>query len=479
MRPPKYILLLPYLAILIGCQGLAPTEETRIPFLQMTIPDNWTAFAKASEQADQADQPDAKVAMDTGENPTGDPIPSWLDDFDDPRLQALVREAFGKNFDLEAALARVKAARAQAKRQGAEKLPELTANSSASRSKSAITNTTSSNLELGMNISWEIDLWNRLDNAAKAAVADEKAQQAEYRMAKLALAANVAKAWFDAIESDQQLRLAEKTVRSFENSLRTIEQRYRLGIGPALDVRLTRENVATAHSQREIRARNRDTSVRSLEILLGGYPAASLSIQPNLPELRQAVPVGLPSDLLNRRPDIIAAQARLLATDHRLAAARANRLPSVRLTASGGTASHELHNLLRADSLLWQLIGNLTQPLWDGGRLSAQVEIAAANRQQASAKYAAVALRAFREVESALTAEVLLAKQEAALRIATQEANAAAVLALDQYRQGLSDIITLLSTQRREFDAERSLLAVTKQRLNTRIDLYLALGGGF
>jgi len=489
MRFPRSIFAALLLGALAGC--IKPTQVSEPP-LQVTLPENWTALGDAAARVDTQADPQAdpltdpqtdpsvvsKATADTIQ-PTSDFIPPWLADFDDPTLHALVKEAVGENFDLNVALARVKAARARAEQEGAQRLPEFTTDFSASRARSGLTGTVSNTFDLGVNVSWEVDLWNRLDNAAKAAVAQVKAQEADYHMARLALAANVANAWFNAIESEQQLLLAEKTIVSFENSLGTIERRYRLGIGSALDVRLARENTATARSQREIRARNRDTAVRSLEILLGRYPSATLDIRQDLPKLQHAVPVGLPSDLLDRRPDIIAANAKLLAIDYRLAAARTNRLPGIRLTASGGAASHELRDLINPGSLAWNLLGNLTQPLWNGGRLSAEVDIAVADRQQAAAEYTAVALRAFREVESDLTAEVLLENQETALQIATQEATAAAVLAMEQYRQGLSEIVTLLSTQRREFEARSSLLSIIKQRLNTRVDLYLALGGGF
>lgn len=482
MRHLQTILIMPCLGALVGCVNPLQVSE---PHPGAPLPEKWTAPGEMAAKGMAIEKPESELDAtadadaDAGGAPPDDPIPSWIADFDDPKLPALVKEAAGKSFDIEVALARVKAARARAKREGAEKLPDIDGAFSASRARSGLTGTTANNFDLGIDIGWEIDLWNRLDNAAKAAVAEAKAQELDYLMARLSLAANVANAWFDAIESEQQLRLAEKTIASFENSLNTIERQYRLGIGTALDVRLTRENVASARSQREIRARNRDTAARALEILLGRYPSATLDIPPNLPGLQREIPVGLPSDLLDRRPDIIAANARLLAADHQLAVARANRLPGIRLTASGGTASGELRELLRPDSLAWSLLGGLTQPLWDGGRLAADVEVASADRQRAGAEYALVALRAFREVESALTAEVLLANQEAALDVAAQEAKAAVALAMEQYQRGLSDIVTLLSTQRREFDARSSFLSIAKQRLTTRVDLYLALGGGF
>lgn len=416
----------------------------------------------------------------------GDTAASWLTQFDDPVLHALVAEALGRNFDLDAAHARVLAAQARARQAGAARLPEIGAGFSASRAKNRTvgvipnhSGTISNRFGLDANISWEADLWGRLGNTAKAAAEESEASRADYRATRLALAGNVARAWFESIEAGQQLRLSNKTVTSYQNSLKTTEQRYRLGIGSALDTRLARENLATALAQREIRARNRDAAVRSLEILLGRYPAGTLNIHEDLPGLQKEIPAGLPSELLDRRPDIIGASARLSAKGHQLLAARTNRLPSLGLTASAGTASDQLRDLTDWDTLAWTLAGNLLQPIWRGGELRAQVSLAGALEQEAWAQYTAVVLQAFREVESTLTAENLLARQEAALRTAEEEATAASALALDRYRQGLSDIVTLLSTQRREFTAKSSLIAITKQRLQTRVDLHLALGGGF
>lgn len=482
---PRLILAMPCFMILTGCINPMGVSE---PHPGIAVPERWTASEKTSagETAREKTapkgaiiEPGPRMAPSAGNAPPADPALSWLLDFDDATLRALVLEATKKNFRIGIALARVKAARVRAEQKGAEKLPEVTANLGAARARSGLTGSVSNTFDLGMDISFDLDLWNRLDNAAKAALAEAKAEEADYRMTRLSLAADVANAWLDAIEREQQLRLADKTIRSFETSLSSIVRQYRLGIGSALDVRLARENLATARARRESRARDRDTAARALEVLLGRYPAGALPIQRDLPALRREIPAGLPSDLLHRRPDLIAAKAKLLARGYDLAAAKANRLPGIRLTASGGTASDELGNLLRLDSLAWSILGGLTQPIWDAGRLSGDVEIANADRRQAAAEYAQAALQAFRQVESALMGETLLANQETALAIAAREARAATVLAMEQYQRGLADIVTLLSSQRREFDAESALLSIRKERLRRRVDLYLALGGGF
>ena len=411
-----------------------------------------------------------------------EPVEPWLADFGDQVLVALVDEALGRNFDLRAAAARVAAARARARIERADLFPSVEADLSAARRRSSTTGTsgtTANSFDLGGELRWELDLWGRLGNAARAAVLEAEGERADYHAARLSLAANVARAWFETIEADQQVRLAEKTVESFENSRETIEQQYRSGIGNALDVRLARENVATARSRFSNRLQELDGARRSLEVLLGRYPGAAVEVRRDLPAVKREVPVGLPSELLNRRPDLVAAERRLVATEHRVSEARANRLPSLRLTTSGGVASRELRDLLDWDALVWSLVGGLTQPIFEGGRLKAEEALSRAENHEAWAAYAQVALNAFREVETALAAESRLAEQEEALREAAMELREASVLALDRYRQGLSDIVTLLDTQRRAFNADSALLLTKRQRLQTRIDLYLALGGDF
>jgi len=407
----------------------------------------------------------------------------WLEDFDAPRLQELVDTALTHNHDLRAAAARVAAARAQARIAGAPLLPEAELGLDAARSKQRISGGTSSRASNSFNleaaVSWDPDVWGRLGNTARAAAVDADAARADYRGARLLLAADVARGWFAAIEAELQLQLAARTVESFRDSLAVIEERYRAGLNTALDVRLARENAASGENVLATRRRERDAVLRTLEVLLGRYPRAELTLAEALPGVRDAVPAGLPAELLGRRPDLVAAERRLQAAGERLEEAGKNRLPSVRLTASGGTASSQLHELLDWDNLVWSLLAGITQPLFQGGRLSAEQALARADRREAWAAYAQAVLTAFREVETALAAEVRYVEQEAALRRASEEAGAAADLALARYRQGLTDIVTLLEAQRRAFNAESTRLRTARERLANRVALHLALGGDF
>ena len=195
--------------------------------------------------------------------------------------------------------------------------------------------------------------------------------------------------------------------------------------------------------------------------------------------MKQEVPVGLPSELLARRPDIISAERRLAAAGRILKSEKRNRLPSFRLTGNGGTSTDTFSQLLNSKFLVWNLAANLTQPIFKAGELKAKVALAEARRNEAVAEYAQVALQTFLEVETALNTEEQLKNQEVALVTAASESEEAETIALDEYTKGLIDIVTLLDSQRRTFQSRSDLIQVRNQRLQNRIDLYLALGGGF
>jgi outer membrane protein TolC len=218
---------------------------------------------------------------------------------------------------------------------------------------------------------------------------------------------------------------------------------------------------------------------RQLEALLGEYPSGLLEGAGDLPGVPSPPPVGIPAQLIGRRPDLIAAERRLAAADSRLSASRAALYPRISLTASGGTVSEELGDLLSAERVVWTILGNLVQPIFQGGRLLAQVDARAGRKAEAIATFAQQALGAFSEVEQALAVDSLLATREEALRRSAQNAEVAVVIAQNRYAQGIENLIVVLESQRRALDARSAWLAVRRERLENRIDLHLALGGGF
>ena len=243
----------------------------------------------------------------------------WLDDLPSKRLKKLIVEALDHNYDLKAAAARMRAARARSVIEGAERFPQVRGVQDSSRRLTVDPENVrqrSNDFGLALNLSWEIDLWGRLRDLSAASARDADAVEADYRAARLSLAANTAKAWFNAIETELQVVLARDTLTSFNNNLDIIQRAFEAGVDDpggdnALDLRLARANSAGAENQLALAKRNRDAAARSLETLLGRYPANEVQVANDLPSLRRKVPAGLPSELLLRRPDLIAAELRL------------------------------------------------------------------------------------------------------------------------------------------------------------------------
>lgn len=439
------------LSFFTACSEFTPRDKTGIK-----VPDNW-----------QANVATAKFDASTG----------WLDDIEDPYLRLLTTEAIESNHTLRAAKAKVNSAKAQRDITGAPLLPELAISADAAQNDNG--NSISNDFSLSGNISWEADLWGRLGNRAKAAIYNEKAALADYRGARLSLAAEVALGWFGTIEARQQEELSIKTSQSFGAALNIIEERYRLGLNSALDVRLARTEVAAANNDVVKRRRELDALKRRLDVLIGRYPSAEIKAAEHLPQIKKSIPPGLPSSLLARRPDLVAAELRLSAAGEEQTSAGKNRLPSIRLTANGGTSSSRLSDLLDWDRLIWNIMGGITQPLFQGGRLKAEEALARSAHKGAWEEYAQAVLVAFREIETALAAEVLYEEQLTFLSEASKEAAMAADLALSQYSQGITDVNTLLQAQRRAFNAKSTSLRTERDRLDNRINLYLALGGDF
>ena len=442
--------------VLTGCVQVTPPGED---VLTVAPPDNWSA----SKQSDPV-------------------MGGWVLAFDDPGLTGAVDEALEDNLQLQAALARLDQAEALARIEGAGRWPDLSLSGSASRQMNnnlvdPPVRVRSDRFGVDAVMSWELDLWGRVRAQTMAAAVDAEAARAEYAALRLSLASRVASAWFSTISSRRQEALAMETVSSFEANLTTVQERFERGLSPALDLRLTRANVASARSTESLQKRLADTSARQLEVLLGRYPSASVGVSEALPELLDSVPAGLPSDLLLRRPDIIASANRLMAADARLKESKRALLPAIRLTGTYGRASNELDNLLKDSFDVWSLLGNITAPVFQGGRLRANVDRSDARLQEAVANYRDTVLTAFREVETTLASEVFLREQLSALQVSVEESVGAQELAEERYERGLVDIITVLESQRRAFNARSAYISLQNELLQNRLALYLALGG--
>jgi NodT family efflux transporter outer membrane factor (OMF) lipoprotein len=411
----------------------------------------------------------------------------WADDFNDPGLHALIDEAVSHNLSLVAAAGRRDATLAGSRVGRSEVWPSLGLNGSYNESSRQVADDGSTSNDIvtstyGANarLSWEIDLWGRLRNGYRADLADAQAAEADFRAARLSVAGRTAKAWYAALEAKQLLELSRSTLDAFLQNQRTVEEGFERGIGGALEVRLIRANVASARSSVESSLRTWEDALRNLELLLGRYPAAELEVMADWPELSASVPAGLPSELLLRRPDVIAAERAVAASQQRRYESQKALLPNLSLSLSGGTSASSLNDVLNLDAAqVLSQAWTLSQPLFQGGRLRANAARNEALERQAVANFTSVVLTAFGEVEAGLRNQASFARDFEAARVAAEESIAAEELAWERYGSGLADITTALDANRRSLNAQRSLIQVTNRRIQSRLDLYLALGGGF
>jgi NodT family efflux transporter outer membrane factor (OMF) lipoprotein len=322
-------------------------------------------------------------------------------------------------------------------------------------------------------------VWNRIGSGELAAMTNARARYAELAGARLSLTGQVARAWFAAVEAGRQVELAETSLASFSFSAERVRARFEGGLRPSLDLRLALAELAQAEAALAQRAEQQARAVRQLETLVGRYPSGDYVGSADLPDVPGRVPGGLPSDLVHRRPDLVTAELQVVASDARLAQAEAELRPRFSLTGGTGTSSNQLTSLLDRNLFVWSFVGGLVQPLFNNGRLSAAVDRSESAVEEALANYENRILESYREVESALAAEDILARMERALEEAVLQSEAAREQAEERYRLGLTDIITVLSAQRSSFNSESQLLAVRRSRLENRVDLHLALGGGF
>lgn len=418
----------------------------------------------------------------------------WWRSFGDPHLEALVVTALERNQDLRAAAARVDAAQALARIAGADLKPQASADLSASRrrqnfiglpipgSDGGVLSSTSTNVGTNLNISWEVDLWGRIRAGASEARSTLAAAQLDYQAARQSLAAQTAKAWFGVVESARQVDVAVRTRQTRSTTLERIRRRYDAGLASPLELRLAISDFSLAESLVAQRERQADAARRGLQLIVYQYPSGELdqlAAETSLPMLPDPLPAGTPAELVTRRPDLAAAEARLEASGFNTTEARRALYPRLTITGSAGRLSDELDDLLDNDFSVWSLAGGLLAPLFQGGRLRAAVDLAEAQQEESLARYVQGVLLAFSEVEQSLAAEGFLSRRDEALRTAVTEANAALDLAETQYAAGLISYLAVLESQRQALNAESQLLAVERQRLDARIDLHLALGGGW
>ena len=466
--------LLPLAAALL-LSGCAVGPDYQRPAI--AVADAWNrAGASAPEAAQPADK--------AGER--------WWSLYADPVLDALVAEALTNNADIQIAAARVLEARAIAGTVDADRYPSLSAGIAGSRSKSTLLGTFPQPADLPriqndhratFDASYEIDLWGKFRRAGEAARAELLAADSARDAVHLGLSAGVARQYFALLAADAQVQVAERTVASRGETLTLFRQRLEVGTLSEYDLHQAEAEEAAARSRLASLRRERERAETALAVLLGRSPrdvleGAVVRGAPGVPP-PPAVPAGLPSDLLLRRPDLREAEQRLMAANARIGAARAQYFPSVGLTAYSGGESVVFSKLFTGPAGIFSFAANLTQPIWNAGRIGFGVEAAEARRDQALAQYKQAVANAFKDVRDALAAQTT-AHDTLAAESARATALEKALLAAEQrFDAGIASRLDVL-------DVERNLLAAELARIDAQYaqraalaDLFKALGGGW
>ena len=341
LQSRKYLIWIGISVLILMLPGCAYFTSADAPPKTIIIPEQWTATSDSEKL----------------------PIKPWTQEFSGIELNKMIQEAYNQNPNIQYLIAGVSIAEEQVWISGSTMLPQIDAGISGNRSQRSnisgfsVSSPRSTTYGFNLGFLWEIDLWYKLGNELEAAQHDQTAAESDLQAAKLSLAANITKTWVDGIVADQQVELTRKTISSFKNALDIIEQGYDRGIYNALDVHLARTSWLNAQGREQGFLRIKDEATRTLESSLGRYPSGTLIFPDQLPIVTEALPNSLPSSLLERRPDIIAATERFYASDQRMLKARKNMLPTIQFSGSGGTSTKKFSEIFNPEFLIWNIAG--------------------------------------------------------------------------------------------------------------------------
>ena len=462
---PPLILLSAFL--LSGCETLSelrphPSSQTEIDAALgsqiQNLPTSW--------QAAQARIGDVQIG--------------WIEQLGDATLTHLVNEAIDNNRDLIAGAANVERAYALAQQAGVPLKPTIAASGGGNRNmfiSGPLPDTSAINW--GVSASWEPDIWGRLKATQKSAYASAQAAESDYIFAQHSIAAAVAQSYFAAIEAKLQIDVSRKSLATLSETDRIVDVQFAEGLAMAQDAALSESDLSARRADIAVAEGRYRQALRALEILVGRYPGADLDVSESLPDVPALPPADTPASLIERRPDVLADALDVAASFYNLDSAEVNRLPSLSLTASSGSSSDQLKDLLNPDQIFVNLATSLTYLVFDGGLNKALISEADASRRAALAAYADTVLIALEEVETSLDQINVLELQAEALRQSAAEANRALSIANVRYNEGESDLLDTLNIEARVVSAESALVTAERAILNEWVTLNLALGGSW
>lgn len=435
-------------------------------------------------------RPAAPIAPEWPEGRAAEGVPAtaigYADYFPDPRLKALIAIGLERNRDLAIATARIAEARGLYGVQRSSQFPGLEADGSLIRNRTSASDAGGdpvirTRYAAGLVVpAFELDFWGRVRNLSDAARSQYLATEAGRQAARLSIVRSIAVAYWQAREAEERIALGEATLKSRQEGVRIARQRLNAGVTSALDFRQAESLLTQAETELAALKLARAEARNLIVVLVGGpFPqelpgALPLSAQ----KPAQPLSAGLPSDLLEARPDIVAAEEQLKAARANVGAARAAFFPQIALTGGLGYASADLGSLFSDDGLNWSFGPSISIPLFDWGRRKGNVDVAVARTDIAVATYEQTVQQAFREVADALAGRRYLAEEVEAQERATAAQREIARLAQIRYREGVANYLEVLDAERNLFTAEQSLLSLRRQELTNLAALYAALGGG-
>lgn len=411
------------------------------------------------------------------------------------QLERLIEEVLLNNWDFKKAATNVQRAAANAKISASKKYPKFNGgiggarnersflgfpfggDQESSEAKPKVSKSLFSSYGMSLDMNWEIDLWGRMRAGQEAFIAEFEASAYELKGFKASLAGQTAKIWFSLLGAKEQEELASRTLASFKETQRMLRDAFEAGNGTASQIRLAASDVEVAVALLEQRKSQVRAAARQLEILLGRYPGGVIKAKGGLPKMPPPPPPGIPSDLLNRRLDIIAAERRLAAADRRIKEAKLALFPQISLTGSSGRTSEKLRDLADSAFGVWNIGGQAGQQFFRAGEILANVKLRQIMKTEAYIDYQSEVLEALREVETCLDNEVILRNRWNALVRAEDHLVEAYKRAVDEYRRGIGTSTNLLFTQRQMLSVSSQVLEIRRMRLENRINLHLTLGG--
>ncbi len=477
----RFQFLIPLLGVvplMIGCT-VGPNYKrpsVDVPGMYRGAPADMVSIHQAQQQSPAAPTKPMPSTASLGDE-------KWWEVFQDKELQNLIRTALKNNYDVRIAATRVLQAQAQLGITRADQLPSLSVGGSETNQRSALPPFPAFESTLGQltaSASWNLDFWGRYRRATEAARATLIANEWAQKQVIATLVGNVATDYFQLRQLDLQLDISKRTLASRQDSLQLTAIKEQHGLASLLDVRQAEQLVDSAQTEITDLERQITQQENNLSILLGDNPGdiprgLLLTEQPHAPE----VPVGLPSYLLERRPDVREAEESLIAANAQIGVARAQYFPQISLTADAGFQSSALNSLFTGPAGLWSMAGSFTQPIFQGGRLKNNVRLAEAQKEQLVLTYQQTIQGAFRDVSNALVGY----RKDHDFRIEQEQlvaaAKDAAQLSEIRFRAGKTDYLEVLTNETNAFSAELNLAQANGNELLALVQLYQSLGGGW